>query len=167
MLTHFSIVPFVLIVPLFELISLFKIYVTKTYTGVRTSGELIMFSIPFLIIAIAFLILQYQRLNLRKIEIQYTEQQFQEAVKRTVQSLSWRIEKNKRNLLIAYRSSNWTGSWGEMITIIRSENTLYVNSICDPNTISSVISYGWNRRNLKTFLNHLIEVIRETESSDC
>jgi hypothetical protein len=118
-------------------------------------------SFPLLILAIAFLFIQKKRLKYYELIVNYTNEQFKEVVKRTSNDLNWRIEKNNKHFFRAYRPSNWTGSWGEMITIIKDENKLYLNSICDPNKHTSIISYGWNKRNLKTFIIHLKEVLKE------
>ena len=46
-----------------------------------------------------------------------------------------------------------------MVTIIKDKDRLLVNSICDPNNMCSVVSYGWNRKNIKTFLKNLADVL--------
>jgi hypothetical protein len=45
-----------------------------------------------------------------------------------------------------------------MITIIRLKDGLLINSICDPDKRSSVVSFGWNRKNIRTFLKNLNDV---------
>src|SRR5690606_8683166 len=35
---------------------------------------------------------------------------------------------------------------------------LLLNSICDPNQWSSITSYGWNKRNINSFLKNLADV---------
>jgi hypothetical protein len=47
-----------------------------------------------------------------------------------------------------------------MITIIKDKDRLLLNSICDPNKGSSVASFGWNKRNIDTFLKNLVDVKR-------
>lgn len=158
-LTHYGVVLLALFIVSLTSCSLIEIYVTDTYTGVRTSGELIKVSWPFFLLAIIFAVIQYRRLKFKEINITYTEEQFQEAVKRTVDELEWRIDKNNKDLFRAIRPWNWTGSWGEMVTIIKEKDKLLVNSICDPDSMSSIGSYGWNRKNITTFLKNLDDVI--------
>ena len=160
-ITHYMVVPFLLFIPGLMAKSLFEIFVTENYSGVRSAGELLTASIPFLVLAIAFAYIQYRRLDLKEIKVNYTDDQFQEAVRRTVENLNLRIENNQRDFFRAHRSSNWTGSWGEMITIVKDKERLLINSICDPDRLSSVVSYGWNRRNLRTFLTNLTETIKQ------
>ena len=160
-ITHYLIVLFLLfIIGLFAK-SLFETYMTDNYTGVRSPIEIMTMSMPFLILAIVFAFIQYKRLELKEIEVIYTEDQFQEAVRKTMEILGWRIENNRKDFFRAYRPSNWTGSWGEMITIVKGKDRLLINSICVPERMPSVVSYGWNRRNLKIFLAALNEATQQ------
>ena len=157
-LDHYFIVLFILLIPTFMLYSLFEIYITKTYDGVMTADEIISIAWPWIIPAIAFYFIQKRQLRFREIKIDFTEQEFQEAVQRTVKEYEWQIELNNKTIFRAYRPWNWTGSWGEMITIIKDKDRMFLNSICDPNKMSSVASFGWNKRNIVTFLKNLKEV---------
>tara|TARA_B100000508_G_C11462776_1_gene280022 strand:+ start:1872 stop:2522 length:651 start_codon:yes stop_codon:yes gene_type:complete len=132
--------------------------VTDTYDGVRTAEELITTAWPWTIPAIIFYLIQKRRLRLREVKVEYSDQEFQEAINRTVKEYEWQIELNDKKIFRAYRPWNWTDSWGEMITIIKEKDRVLLNSICDPNKWSSVVSFGWNNRNIDTFLKNLIEV---------
>lgn len=160
-LTHYGIVLFMLFIASLTVWSLIEIYFTETYNGVRTADELIKSSLPFLGFAIIFAIIQYRRLNFQEFQVSYTDEQFQEAIKRTVNDLKWKIESNNKTFFRAFRPWNLTGSWGEMVTIIKDKDQLLINSICDPNHMSSVVSYGWNKRNTKTFLKNLSDVLED------
>ncbi|MCI4442729.1 MAG: hypothetical protein JHC39_04410 [Lentimicrobium sp.] len=156
---HFYIVLFLLLVCCLTAYSLFEIYVTKTYTGVQTSNELIRTSLPFFIAAIIFYFIQRARLNFYELTIKHSEEEFEEALRRTAAELEWKIEVHQKRYIRAIRNSNWTGSWGEMITIIIDGDRILLNSICDPDNIASVASYGWNKKNLKTFAANLKDTV--------
>ena len=158
-LTHYGIVIFLLLIVSLTNWSLIEIYVTDTYTGVLTADELIKSSLPFLFAAIIFAFIQNRRLNFKEINLTYTDDQFQEAIQRTIKDLEWRIDKNNKTFFRAIRPWNWSGSWGEMVTIIKEKDRLLINSICDPDHMSSAVSYGWNRKNIKTFLKNLNDVL--------
>ncbi len=158
-LTHYGIVILLLFIVALTGWSLIEIYWTNNYEGVRTAGELMITSLPFFAMAIIFAIIQYRRLQFKEIQVSYTEVQFQEAIDRTIKDLGWRIEINSKSLFRAFRPWNWAGSWGEMVTIVKEKDRILINSICDPNRVSSVASYGWNSRNMKTFLKNLSEVL--------
>lgn len=157
-LEHYFIVIFILFVPCLLLVFLFEIYFSKTYTGVRTANDLFSVASPMVLIAIVLYFIQKRRLRFREFLVEYTNQEFQQAVRRTVNEYDWKIEINNEHIFRAYRPSNWTGSWGEMITIIKEKDRLLLNSICDPNKWSSVTSYGCNKRNVNTFLKNLSDV---------
>ena len=47
----------------------------------------------------------------------------------------------------------------KIIARAKNGNELLINSICDPDHMSSVASYGWNRKNIKTFIKNLSDVL--------
>lgn len=56
-----------------------------------------------------------------------------------------------------------------MTTIIKEPDRLLLNSISDPNLRSSIISFGWNKKIIDTFLKNLFDVkngisVQEKES---
>ncbi len=158
LVSHYAIVVLILIPPIITIKSLFEIYVTKTYDGIRSAQELLETSIPFVIIAFISFFIQQRRLRLKKIVIEYSEEEFKQAIERTVKELEWNNIKNNLSYFRANRAWNWTGSWGEMITIIKEKDGLLVNSICDPDSRPSFASFGWNRKNIKTILKNLSEI---------
>ena len=158
-LTHYGVVLLLLFIVCLTGWSLIEIYITNTYTGVRTADELIKSSLPFLLLAILFAFIQERRLRFKEVNVTFTDEQFQEAIERTIKELEWRIDRNNKTFFRAYRPWNWSNSWGEMVTIIKDKDRLLVNSICDPNNMCSVVSYGWNRKNIKTFLKNLADVL--------
>ncbi len=172
---HYFVVIFILVIPLLTLFHLFEIYVTNSYDGVRTASELISTSWPWVIIAIALYFTRKRQLRFKEVKIEFTDQEFKEAVERTTNEYHWRIDLNNENILRAYRHWNWTGSWGEMITIIKDHDRLLLNSICDPEKTSSVVSFGWNKRNVETFLKHLndakngipVQEVIEMQENEC
>lgn len=158
-LIHYGIVLLLLFIVSLTAWSLVEIYIIKTYAGIWTANELIRTSLPFLLLAVFFAFIQHRRLKFKEINVAFTDEQFQEAIERTAKDLKWRIARNNKTFFRAYRPWNWTGSWGEMVTIIKDKDRLLVNSICNPDNMSSVASYGWNRKNIKTFLENLTDVL--------
>jgi hypothetical protein len=132
--------------------------VTKTYEGIVTIGEIIIFASPWLILTIAFYHIQKKQLRIKEINIKFTEKEFQEAVQRTVTENGWQIENNKDNLFRAFHSWDMVGGFGEMITIMWERDRLFLNSICNPNITSSFLSFGWNTKNIDIFLKNLNDV---------
>lgn len=154
-LTHFFIVPFVLIPPSFDIYGLIANQINQPNYGVGPVSYITSFTWICITLAIVFYFIQKRGLRFREVKVEYSDSDFQEAVKRSAKEYEWRIELNNKNVFRAYRPWNWTGSWGEMITIIKDKDRLLLNSICDPNLQSSVASFGWNKRNIDKFLSNL------------
>tara|TARA_B100000678_G_scaffold201272_1_gene169256 strand:+ start:6950 stop:7504 length:555 start_codon:yes stop_codon:yes gene_type:complete len=147
---HYSIVAFVLIVPILTIRSLMEYYIFNTYDGVR-KPEFTTFELVFVFTAIFFYFLQSRRLRFKEINVSTDNDGFKLALEKTAKELDWKIDFYSENFVRAHRNWNWTGSWGEMVTIIREKDRLLINSICDPNSISSVSSWGMNGKNINTF----------------
>ena len=79
---------------------------------------------------------------------------FHQAVKETAKDLEWQILKKTNTVIVAKSGFSWR-SWGERITIIREKDRVLFNSICDPDNRPSVASWGMNKRNRRTFEEHL------------
>lgn len=151
---HYSVVPFILIVPILTTYGFVKDYL-GVYEGVRTPSEMIggyLFVIP----AILFFVIQWNRLKFKTYKTKVTDNEFETALKKTANELGWSIEQSKNGFVRAHRTWSWSSSWGELITIIYEEDQLLINSICDPNApFISVVSYGWNKKNIKTFIRNI------------
>ena len=60
----------------------------------------------------------------------------------------WNLHFHNANIFIA-KTRMSGGSWGEQVTILLSGNEVWVNSICDPDKHTSLVSMGRNRENLQ------------------
>ena len=149
--THYAIVVALLIVPCVILYDLSSLYIFHNYTGNDSAIEMCEEGLPWIILAIIACLIQIRALRFREFRIKQSVANFNEAVERTAKQLEWRIEKNNSHFARARRGWNWEGSWGEMITIIRTDDCFLINSICDPSQRPSFTSYVWNRKNVKKF----------------
>ena len=152
---HYSVVLFLLFVPFLTTIDVFKYYVTHTYTAARPIEDMISTGYIWIIPAIAFYFIQKRRLKFKVINIAVDPGNFKVAVEKTAEELEWKFHNKTNDLVVAQRDWSWTGSWGEMITIIRDKDCILINSICDPDNKPSVTSWGMNRINIKTFEQYL------------
>ena len=151
---HYCIILFLLIAPIMTTVDVFKYYVTHTYQGVRTIGEMATWSYLPLIPAIAFYIIQKKRLKFKVICVVVDTDSFMNAAKETSKELRWEIIENNSNLVIARSAFSWR-SWGELITIVKDNDRILFNSICDPDNRPSIASWGMNKVNLETFEHYL------------
>lgn len=147
---HYSIVLFLLIVPVLTTIDVFKYYVTHTYRAARPIGELLSTGYIWVFPAIIFYFIQKRRLIFKTIHISADKDSFAEAVEQTAKEMEWVIEKAINDIVIAKSGFSWR-SWGEQITIIRCKDKILFNSICDPYNKPSVTSCGMNKVNRKVF----------------
>ena len=154
LLWHYSIIPYLLFLPILTTWDLLEYHVFYTYGGVR-KPEFETIELIFLFTTVFFYILQSKRLRFKKIIISTDKEKFKNALEITAKELKWEIDFYSDNFVRAHRNWNWTGSWGEMITVIREKDQILINSICDPNTISSVLSWGMNGKNINTFKRNL------------
>lgn len=153
---HYSVVPFLLITPLLFSWDLLNYYVLRKYDGVREPSELMTISLFFIALSILFYFIQKRRLRFSEFNIHYTKDAFDKALKKTSEELKWKIIEKRKCYVRAYRNWDGSASWGELITIKQENGRIFINSICNPEAILiSVISYGWNRKNVRTFIDNL------------
>lgn len=153
--------------PVWFLILLLLIFTINLFFESSTSGvflkefKKLLFTLYFPILLVTFLIafLQYRRLSFKVFKVEFSEDQFKEALKRTTAELKWKVTLNRKGKVVAIRNGFWSGSWGEMISIEKESGFIYINSISDPNRALSLFSYGWNSRNINTFIKNLSNVI--------
>ena len=147
---HYSIVPFLLIVPALTTVDVFKYYVTHTYTAVRPIEDLISTGYIWILPAIIFFFIQKRRLKFKTINISVDKDTFKETVEQTAKEMEWELENLTNDTVVAKSDSNWR-SWGERITIIWCSDKILFNSIPDPDNRPSITSFGMNKVNRKTF----------------
>lgn len=158
-LTHYMIVIYLLFIPI--TISSFSIYDLLTNSDQKriSDDDLWIIIIVSVSLAILFYLLQYHRLRYKKITLHFTEDQFQEAIRRTGSELNWKIQKNSHSLFRALVPINGFGNWYSMLSIEKHKDKILMNSICDPNNRANAFSYRANRRIVSTFLSHLNESV--------
>lgn len=154
-ISHFSIVGFLLFIPLIFVFLQLKDALNGTSRPVKES-EIYFLIIPTLL-ALLFYKLQSDRLKFKEVFTTLSRQQLTVIIEKVGNNLKWYPEKINNEVIIAkIHPSFFSGSWGEQITILFDTNRVLVNSICDPDKKSSVVSMGRNKKNV----NKLIEEIR-------
>ncbi|WP_203292487.1 hypothetical protein [Luteirhabdus pelagi] len=156
-LNHFSIVAFFGLMLLTFIFFLSK----KYYEGEITSLDSLAFwflGVP-LTLGIAFYYIQDRRLKFKVVKTRLSKVELNKAIKAVAEELEWHIEFKKNNVIVAKTHPGFiSGSWGEHITILIDNDTVMVNSICDPDKKTSLVSMGRNRINE----NRLVEKIRQS-----
>lgn len=105
--------------------------------------------------AIAFIYIQRRQLTFRKFIGTATDEELNQAFERTAKLHQWKQKKIKPNFYRAYHEDWFSPMKGEMITVLKINNEIWINSVCDLKSWSSVSSLGWNMHNVKLFFHHL------------
>lgn len=155
-LSHFGIVFFCLFMPL----TIFSLHLIDFFQGRRTSFKEGEFWIVFApsIVALIFYWIQKRRLKFRIVQTDLKRDQLLKIINDVAKELKWKkISSNIKVYKARTDPSFFSGSWGEQITILFYEENVFVNSICDLDKRSSVISWGRNRENEKTLIDRINE----------
>lgn len=152
--THYGIVGFFLIFP-----AMFVFFRLKEYLE-GTSKPFMEFEFWFSVIpailGLMFYRLQRNRLKFKIIHTNLTREEIDPIIEKVANELQWIIViDNKKAIIAKTQPSFFSGSWGEQITILFDGKKTLVNSICDPDKKSSVVSMGRNKQNM----NKLVEEI--------
>ncbi|MDB5030399.1 hypothetical protein [Mucilaginibacter sp.] len=151
-LSHFSIVLFCL----FVCIILPVIHAIKYFQGDQSpfmSGEILIIIIPA-IIGLLFYWLQKSRLKFKIITTSLTRANLIDIINLVGKQLEWSISHPSHNEVLARTNpSFFSGSWGEQVTVLFYGDEVLINSVCDLNKQTSVVSFGRNRKNVETLIN--------------
>ena len=155
-LSHFWSVIFLLFIPIWFIIYKTTDLINKTERPSQ-DGDIYVFGIPILLSFLLYL-LQKKRLRFKIVETNLSIDEIYKVVDDTAKELGWIINKKSSTHLTANTNPKFTsGSWGEQITIIFTENKILVNSICDLNKKDSLVSMGRNKKNEQTFINNIVK----------
>ncbi|MBX2930574.1 MAG: hypothetical protein KF781_01365 [Chitinophagaceae bacterium] len=157
--SHFGIVVFLLFIPLLFVFFHIKDSLNGAPKPIK-EGEIYFLIVPTLL-AILFYKLQSDRLKFKEVITTLPRQHLNTIIEKVSAELKWYPEEINKNVIIAKtHPSFFSGSWGEQITIIFDTNRVLVNSICDPDKKSSIVSMGRNKKNEN-------KLIKEIETASC
>jgi|GEM_PF-817381 len=143
---HYFIIVFLLFMPMFLISS--KIY--DYFKGISNpiEGEIWFIIIPTALAPFAY-VLQRNRLKFLVVESNLPKEEIHRIIEKVAKELEWKIFKQNEKMVLATTSpSFFSGSWGELITILFDKNRILVNSICDPGKKTSLVSWGRNKNNM-------------------
>lgn len=152
--THYGIVGFLFIFPAMFIFFHLKDHFQGTSRPFR-EGEVWFMIIPA-ILGILFYRLQKRRLKFKSIDTKLTRDELDPIIEKVTKELEWTPFVNNKKIIIAKtHPSFFSGSWGEQITILFDKNRILVNSICDPDKRSSVVSMGRNKKNMNRLIKEI------------
>jgi len=113
-----------------------------------------LFVIVTSVLACIVFYVQKRRLRLTRIETKLSEVEILKTLETISRQHNWRIISKTKHLVVAITTPPFrSGSWGERITVIFGDGSVFANSICDPAKQSSLVSMGRNRKNVETIVN--------------
>ena len=161
---HYLIVGFMFIFPMVFIYVQIENYFNEGSISLRF-GEILFVLIP-LLLAYLFYKLQKRRLKFTVLKTSLDREVLNKAIESVSNELEWKPFLVYKNVIVAKTyPSVLSGSWGEHITILFDKNRVLINSICDPDKISSLISMGRNKQNVDTLIQELKKVTPLTSVS--
>lgn len=97
---------------------------------------------------LAYFVRQYASLSMSFVEFAGTKQEFENRVNKLVSKYNWVIESKADHIFVCTVPFKWS-NWGTLMTIVKTDDGVYFNSICDLYNRPSTTSFGLNRKNLK------------------
>lgn len=99
-------------------------------------------------IGLAYLIRQYMSLSMSFVPFEGSHEQFASITEKMVRDNHWVIESIGEDYYVCTIPFKWT-NWGTLMTIVKSNDGVFFNSICDLHNRPSTTSFGQNARNMK------------------
>ena len=153
---HFGIVGFCFIIPITLTALYLKDYFNESARPLKT-GDIWWVIIPTLL-GILFFYVQKRRLRFKKVNTNLNKSELNKIIEKVAAELEWQIYfSNSKAIVAKTHPEILSGSWGEEITILFDYKKVLVNSICDLDKKSSLVSMGRNGQNE----NKLIEEIKK------
>lgn len=126
---------------------------SEYYNGIRTEKEIFFFTIFWFSLALLILIKKRRRLNFERIEVSLSETEFKNKMRTIAEMENWTLTNNTKKFAVFYNGSDWT--WGLKMTILRFDNYILVNSLCDPDSKSCISIFNENTRNISKLKKYL------------
>lgn len=136
---------------------LIKIHTSEKYNGILTEKGIISTVIFCFLLALLVFIIERRRLNFIRIDISLNEIEFTEKMLEIAETENWNLLNNTKKYAVFYNGSAWT--WGLKMTVLRFENYLLVNSICDLDSKPCISIFSENERNIKRFKKNLLKPV--------
>jgi len=118
---------------------------------------LILFPFIFLIVGIIIFFAKRKSLKFKSIDNKLPEKELLKIIKTIAEQFDWSLRLIKKNLIIAESNPIFITRFGELITVIITNDKVLINSISSPYRRFASGSMGWNNLNEKT----LIEKIKK------
>src|SRR5690606_38408642 len=99
-------------------------------TGIPDSILLKILIVALFLFSFALVIYRNRHLNMLELPVSVSEVEFKNKIKESMGPMNWIVEEEAKDIVILTTEFQWT-NWGSLLTIVRTPNSILVNSICD------------------------------------
>ena len=123
-----------------------------TLTGMASISTNVLLWIAAVCVPVAFILfrLQYRRLFFHWWKTGLPPEQIDRLLRELAEQHEWTIDHMDRDFFVAHtHPAWWSATWGEQIFVAHDRGGIWINSINDLGKRSSIVSFGYTRRNIR------------------
>ena len=109
--------------------------------------------------------LQYRRLFFRWRKTVLPPERIDALLRELAEQYDWTIDHMDRDFFVAHtHPAWWSATWGEQIFVVHDRGGIWINSINDLDKRSSIVSFGYTRRNIRRVTEAIAAREKDTHS---
>ena len=138
-----------------------------TLTGMVSISTNVLLWITAVCVPVAFVLfrLQYRRLFFRWRKTVLPPERIDALLRELAEQYDWTIDHMDRDFFVAHtRPAWWSATWGEQIFVAHDSGGIWINSINDLGKRSSIVSFGYTRRNIRRVTEAIAALEKDTHS---
>lgn len=129
---------------------LFMVIITLTGMVSISTSALLWTSGVCVPVAFVLFRLQYRRLFFRWRKTVLPPERIDALLRELAEQYNWTIDHMDRDFFVAHtHPAWWSATWGEQIFVAHDRGGIWINSINDLGKRSSIVSFGYTRRNIR------------------
>ena len=129
---------------------LFMVLITLTGMVSIPTSALLWTSVVCVPMAFILFRLQYRRLFFHWWKTGLPPEQIDRLLRELAEQYDWTIDHMDRDFFVAHtHPAWWSATWGEQIFVAHDRGGIWINSINDLDKRSSIVSFGYTRRNIR------------------
>lgn len=157
--THYLLPIMLLYLPLFMVI------ITLTGMVSIPTSALLWTSVVCVPMAFILFRLQYRRLFFHWWKTGLPPEQIDRLLRELAEQHEWTIDHMDRDFFVAHtHPAWWSATWGEQIFVAHDRGGIWINSINDLGKRSSIVSFGYTRRNIRRVTEAIAAREKDTHS---
>lgn len=138
-----------------------------TLTGMASISTNVLLWIAAVCVPVAFILfrLQYRRLFFHWWKTGLPPEQIDRLLRELAEQHEWTIDHMDRDFFVAHtHPAWWSATWGEQIFVAHDRGGIWINSINDLGKRSSIVSFGYTRRNIRRVTEAIAAQEKDTHS---